>query len=437
MKLWEKGASVDALMEWFTVGMDREMDQQLARWDVVGSIAHVTMLGKVGLLRADEAKILTDTLTQILREIDDHQFVIDPSMEDVHSQIEYMLIQRLGELGKKIHLGRSRNDQVAVDMKLYLRHELSTIRSAALDVANVLLTLAERHSAVLLPGYTHTQVAMPSSFGLWFGGYAEAVIEDVRVLDVAIDAANANPLGSAAGYGSSVPIDRQATTELLDFERVHVTSTFAQMSRGRTERICAMAIGNLAATLSRFAADVVWYMSQNQGFVSLPDAYTTGSSIMPHKKNPDVFEVLRARCNRLQALPNELSMMQANATSGYHRDLQFMKDRIIPAITEMQHCLQVLHHVAPHLEPRQNILESDVYRYLFSVDRVNALVMEGMAFRDAYRAVAAEIEQGSFTPPTKDSVGQPGHLGSITNPGLDLLRERLNAARTTSQRSAR
>ena len=426
MKLWEKGAAVDAMMSEFTVGADRAMDVRLARWDVVGSIAHADMLVSVGLLSALDGARLVAALSDLLAEIDSNGFVIDDGVEDVHSQVEQILVERLGDIGKRIHTGRSRNDQVLVDLKLWLRHELHTVRRAVVETAGLLLDLAERHRAVSLPGYTHYQVAMPSSFGLWYGGHAEALIEDLSVLDMAIHAANANPLGSAAGYGSTFPLDREATTRALNFDRVHVTSTFAQMSRGRTEKLAAMAIAQVASTLGRFASDVVLYMSQNFAFVTLPDAFTTGSSIMPHKKNPDVFEVMRARCNRLQALPTEIQLVLGNLPSGYHRDLQFVKDRIIPAIDEIGLCLAVLQHVVPHLQPSTAIMQDTRYRYIDSVDRVNGLVMQGTPFRDAYRMVADAIANDTYDDlPVSQPGDAPAHLGSVDNPGIDVLRERL------------
>ena len=396
MKLWDKGAPVDAIMEAFTVGADRDVDVRLARWDVVGSIAHANMLASVGLLTHEEAEMLVRELSALLEQIDVNGFVIDDGVEDVHSQVEKILTEKLGDVGKKIHVGRSRNDQVAVDMKLFQRHELRQIRAQVLDLVDVLITQAENHQHILLPGYTHYQVAMPSSFGLWFGGYAEALLEDVRVVEMAIDAANANPLGSAAGYGSNMPLDREQTTKALNFDRLHVTSTFAQMSRGRTEKLAAIAIGQVASTLNRFATDVVMYMSQNFGFVSLPDAFTTGSSIMPHKKNPDIFEVLRARCNRLQGLANEFALMLSNMPSGYHRDMQFTKDRIIGAIDEIGLCLAVASHVTPHIQPTHNIMADEKYLYAYSVDAVNALVMQGMPFRDAYHEIGRRISTGEY-----------------------------------------
>ncbi|MCX6141428.1 MAG: argininosuccinate lyase [Candidatus Kapabacteria bacterium] len=426
MKLWDKGTPIDEIMESFTVGNDRDVDVRLARWDVVGSIAHAEMLGAVGLITNDERIALTHELGQMLESIDSNGFDIDSDVEDVHSQVEKNLTEKLGDVGKKIHTGRSRNDQVLVDLKLYLRHELRTLRGYAREAASLLLDLAEKHNDVLLPGYTHYQIAMPSSFGLWYAGYAEALLEDMRVLDMAIDAANANPLGSAAGYGTRLPLDRELTTRALNFDRVHVTSTFAQMSRGRTEKLAAIAIAQVASTIARFAADVVHYASQNFGFVKLPDAFTTGSSIMPHKKNPDVFEVLRARCNRLQALPTEIGFVLTNLPSGYHRDLQFIKDRIVPAIDELALILRVLTHVAPHIEPVEGILDNPMYQHLFSVDRVDELVRSGLPFRDAYRQVAQEIKEGAeMRAPQADVNDSRAALGSVGNVGIAELRKRM------------
>lgn len=426
MKLWAKGTPIDAIMEQFTVGNDRDIDVRLAHWDVVGSIAHAEMLGAVGLITNNDRIALTHELGLILESIDNVGFVIDEDIEDVHSQVEKMLTERLGDVGKKINTGRSRNDQVLVDLKLFLRHELRTLRGHTRDVSLLLLDLAEKHQHVYLPGYTHYQIAMPSSFGLWFGGYAEALIEDMRVFDMAIDAANANPLGSAAGYGTRLPLDRDLTTRALNFDRVHVTSTFAQMSRGRTEKLAAVSIAQVASTIARFATDVVHYVGRNYGFMKLPDAFTTGSSIMPHKKNPDVFEVLRARCNRLQALPTEIGFVLGNLPSGYHRDLQFIKDRIVPAIDELTLILRVLAHVAPHIEPVTDILSNEMYEHLFSVDRVDELVRTGVPFRDAYHLVAKEIADGVRMRPTSTgSDNARSALGSIGNVGIEVLRSRL------------
>lgn len=426
MKLWDKGTPIDAIMESFTVGDDRTVDVRLARWDVVGSIAHAEMLGAVELITRDEATLLVEALSELLVAIDTHGIVIEDGVEDIHSQVEKILTEKLGDVGKKVHTGRSRNDQVLVDLKLFLRHELRTLKNAARELALLLLDHAEAHKDVLLPGYTHYQVAMPSSVALWLGGYAEALIEDMRVLDMAIDAANANPLGSAAGYGSRLPLDRHRTTEALNFDRVHVTSTFAQMSRGRTEKLSAVAIGQVASTLSRFASDVVHYVSQNYAFVSLPDSLTTGSSIMPHKKNPDVFEVLRARCNRLQSVAQEITLVCTNLPSGYHRDMQFTKDRIVHAIDELGLCLRVAQHVTPMITPREGILDNEMYDGLFSVDRVDDLVREGVPFREAYRMVGQDVADGkSMRTTAQKTINGASALGSVSNPGLDELRLRL------------
>lgn len=428
MTLWDKGSSVDELMQEFTVGNDRAMDARLARWDVVGSIAHVNMLTAAGLLSKEEGELLAHELSTMLNEIDTQGIIIDAEAEDIHSHVEAELTKRCGDVGKKIHMARSRNDQVLVDLKLFLRHELRTARRGVHELIGLLLTQADVHRSTLLPGYTHYQVAMPSSFGLWFGGHAEALLEELRVIDMAIDAANANPLGSAAGYGSSFPIDREHTTRALNFDRMHITSTFAQASRGRTERLAAIALAQAASSMARFASDVVLYMSQNFGFMSLPDELTTGSSIMPHKKNPDVFEVLRARCNRLQALPVEIGYVTTNLPSGYHRDMQFIKDSIIPAIDEFGLCVRIMQHVVPQITPTLNIMDDPRYRYAYSVDHVHALVMQGRTFRDAYRAVAQQIADGSFAPSAEAvSHGRP-HIGSIEEPGLSLLRERWKQA---------
>lgn len=431
MKLWDKGVKADQAVEHFTVGEDRVADVVLARWDVIGSIAHAEMLGGIGLLDTTEVSMLVASLRTILEQIDAGDFVVPPDAEDVHSVVEHRLTEELGEVGKKIHLGRSRNDQIALDLKLYLRHEMRCMRTEILMLVQQFLHMAEQYRDALLPGYTHMQVAMPSSFGLWFGGYAEALLEDVAMIDVAIHAANSNPLGSAAGYGTSIPIDRIATTVALEFDRVNVTSTFSQMSRARTERIVSMAISTVAATLSKFAADAVLYMGQNFAFLSLPDDLTTGSSIMPHKKNPDVFEVLRARCNRIQALPNELSLLQANLPSGYHRDMQFAKHQILASVAQMQQCIAITQHVMPSIQPTVGIMDKQIYTYAFSVDAVNNLVAKGMPFRDAYRAIASSIKDGTFCRP--DSVDAPSsaHLGSVANPGLDVLQARLRALRAT------
>lgn len=430
MKIWDKGTPIDAIMEDFTVGRDREMDTRLARWDVVGSIAHATMLGQTGLIPREAATALVDTLSDILAEFDANGCTIDSTVEDVHSHVEAILVQRLGDVGKMVHTGRSRNDQVALDITLFLRHELRTIRGEVISVADILLGMAEKFAHLPLPGFTHYQIAMPSSFGLWFGSTAELLLEDVRVLDVAIDAANANPLGSAAGYGTRLPLDRETTTRALNFDRMYVTAPCAQAARGRTERLAAMAIAQVASTVARFAADVVHFASSVYGCISLPDAFTTGSSIMPHKKNPDVFEVLRARCNRLQALPTQIAMVLQNLPSGYHRDVQFIKDVIIPAIDEMHTILAVAAHVIPVIQPKEGLLDAPAMDYLYSVDRVDDLVKQGVPFREAYRIVAQRIAEGtSMRGEAPFQVDGSGSLGSPGNPGLHIIRARLNALR--------
>jgi argininosuccinate lyase len=426
MALWNNGEPLEQLLERFTVGDDRAMDERMARWDVVGSIAHVEMLCQVGLITASDRSALIGELENLLMQIDGGEFRLDDDVEDIHSHVERVLTQRLGETGKKVHTARSRNDQVLVDLKLFLRHELRQLRGLTLDTADALLHCAEHYRDTFLPGMTHYQVAMPSSFGLWFGGHAEALLEDVRVLDMSIDAANANPLGSAAGYGSSFPIDRAMTTAALNFDRMHVTSTFAQMSRGRTERLAAVGIAQVASTLARFAQDAVLYLSDIVGWCTLPAAATTGSSIMPHKKNPDVFEVLRGRANRLQSLPAEITHIMTNLPSGYHRDLQFVKDRIIPAIDELALCLEVVRQYAPLLQPNDAIAEQPRYAVAYTVERVHDLVRHGMAFRDAYHLVASEVSAGTFVAPEHM---ETTHLGSVSNPGLEVLRLRLGEER--------
>lgn len=397
MKLWSKqNTSTHTLVEKFTVGRDREFDLLLAEHDVLGSLAHTQMLEKVGLLTAAERLEIHRELNQILVDIRAGDFQIEAEVEDVHSQIELLLTRRIGESGKKIHAGRSRNDQVAVDIKLYLRAELQAVKTLTIKLFDVLLTLSEQHRETLLPGYTHLQIAMPSSFGLWFGAYAESLVDDMETLVAAYRVVNKNPLGSGAGYGSSFPLDRRLTTELLGFDTLHFNAVYAQMSRGKTERIVAQALSNIAATLGRFSMDVCLYLSQNFDFIGFPPELTTGSSIMPHKKNPDIFELTRARCNRLQALPNELALLLTNLPSGYHRDLQLTKEILFPGIESLKRCLEMLTHALPYIEVRKDILQDEKYRYLFSVEAVNELVNKGLSFREAYREVGNRIESGTF-----------------------------------------
>ena len=383
MKLWDKGYSIDKWIEEFTVGNDRDLDLKLAIHDVRGSIAHIAMLETIGLLTADEHAILTAELHRIEAEIEAGNFTIEPGVEDVHSQVETLLTQRLGDVGKKIHSGRSRNDQVLVDLKLFYRAEIKRIAENVSALFDQLLSLSEQHRHVLMPGYTHLQVAMPSSFGLWFGAYAETLIDDIHTLVAAYRVANQNPLGSAAGYGSSFPLNRTLTTELLGFDTMHYNVVAAQMSRGKTERALAYAINALASTLGKFAMDVCLFNSQNYAFISFPDEFTTGSSIMPHKKNPDVFEIMRGRCNRLQSVVGEVSLLTTNLPLGYHRDLQLLKDITFPAIEQINECVQMCAFMLQHIRINENILQDSRYDYLFTVEDVNRLVLNGMPFRDA------------------------------------------------------
>ncbi len=423
MKLWSKeNTSTSAMIEKFTVGRDPEFDILLAEYDVIGSIAHVKMLGSTGLLTEEEALMAVDGLESILKEIRDGIFSIEPGIEDVHSQVEFLLTKRIGETGKKIHSGRSRNDQVAVDIKLFLRAKILEIKEEVSNVFQLLIHKSEQHKNVLLPGYTHLQIGMPSSFGLWFGAYAESLVDDLEMLAAAYAVTNKNPLGSGAGYGSSFPLNRKMTTELLDFGSMHYNSVYAQMSRGKTEKLVAMALSSIAATIGRLAMDNCLYLNQNFGFISFPPELTTGSSIMPHKKNPDVFELIRAKCNRIQSIPNELSLLLANLPSGYHRDLQLTKEILFPAITELKNCLEMTSLMISNIEVKENILADEKYKYLFSVEAVNELVNQGIAFRDAYQQVGNQINNGTFRfDHTKPLVHT--HEGSIGNLCNDKISE--------------
>jgi argininosuccinate lyase len=397
MKLWQKeNTSVSQLIEQFTVGRDKEFDLLLARYDVQGSIAHVTMLGEVGLMTKEEAKTAIEALKAIEEEINNSRFQIKENVEDVHSQVEFILTERIGDIGKKIHSGRSRNDQVAVDIKLYLRAEVQYVKEEVIKLFDLLIAQSEKFKDKLLPGYTHLQIAMPSSFGLWFGAYAESLVDDMEVLAAAYHVANKNPLGSGAGYGSSFPLDRTLTTELLKFSALNYNSVYAQMSRGKTEKIVSMGLSCVAATLSKLSMDCCLYLNQNFGFISFPTELTTGSSIMPHKKNPDVFELIRAKCNRIQSIPNELTLLLNNLPSGYHRDLQLTKEVLFPAIEELKACLQLARLMLSNIEVKDNILADEKYKYLFSVEAVNELVNKGIPFRGAYQQVGNDIEKGSF-----------------------------------------
>lgn len=419
MKLWQKeGVSTSEKIEKFTVGRDREMDLYLAPFDVLGNLAHARMLASVNLLEQAELVDLERELKAIYSQVQAGNFEIEDGIEDVHSQVELMLTRKLGDVGKKIHSGRSRNDQVLVDLKLFTRDRLELITKETKRVFDVLVQRSEQHKNDLLPGYTHLQIAMPSSFGLWFGAYAESLTDDVALLQTAYHFANRNPLGSGAGYGSSFPLDRQLTTDLLGFEGVHYNVVYAQMSRGKTEWMALTAIANLAQTLSRLAMDVCLYNSQNFAFLTLPDALTTGSSIMPHKKNPDVAELLRGKTNRLKALPMEVTLVLSNLPSGYHRDMQLLKEILMPAIEEILDCLDITAYMLENIQVKTDLLEDQKYDLLFSVERVNELVIEGVPFRDAYRQVGKEIGEGSYTA-SRDL--KHTHLGSIGNPANEQI----------------
>lgn len=426
MKIWQKdNSSTLAVVEQFTVGRDPEFDMLLARYDVQGSLAHARMLHKVGLLNEEEWRALERELRKIAADIESGTFSIEPGVEDIHSQVELILTRRTGEAGKKIHTGRSRNDQVAVDIKLYLREELRLIRQLVLELFTQLLDLSEKHKNVLLPGYTHLQVAMPSSFGLWFGAWAESLTDDMEMLIAAERVVNKNPLGSGAGYGSGFPLDRKMTTELLGFRTMCHNSVYAQMGRGKTEKVVAAAMGGLGGTIARFCMDICLYMSQNFGFVAFPADWTTGSSIMPHKKNPDVFELIRAKGNRLQALPNELAILQTNLPSGYHRDMQLTKEILFPAIEDLKRCLAILHDALKVITVRDNILEDEKYRYIFSVESVNDLVKKGYSFREAYVMVGNSIENDLFYRDGTTALNHT-HEGSLGNLCTGEIRNEMN-----------
>ena len=415
MKLWNKGFEPDKLIEDFTVGADRELDLRLARYDVQGSMAHIRMLESIGLLDSSELPVLLEALDRIAQSIERGEFTIEEGVEDVHSQVELMLTRELGDLGKKIHSGRSRNDQVLVDLKLFMRDEMRTVAKAVKRLFDRLQSLSNEHKDVLMPGYTHLQVAMPSSFGLWFGAYAESLVDDLEMVAAAYNIANQNPLGSAAGYGSSFPLNRTMTTELLEFADLHYNVVAAQMSRGKTERAAAYAIASVASTLGKLAMDVCLFMCQNYGFVSFPDNLTTGSSIMPHKKNPDVFEIMRGKCNRLQAVPNEISLLTANLPLGYHRDLQLLKDIIFPATTTLCQCLEMCDFMLEHIIVKQNILDDERYNYLFTVEDVNRLALSGIPFRDAYKQVGMAVQRGEYTPTRSVEHTHEGSIGNLCN----------------------
>jgi argininosuccinate lyase len=420
-KLWEKNVQVDREVETFTVGKDREMDLYLAKYDALGSIAHITMLESIGLLSARELSALRTGLKEIWHIADKGAFVIEEGIEDVHSQVELLLIRKLGDIGKKIHSGRSRNDQVLVDLKLFTRAKIQeTVRLTA-QLFTVLQRQSERYKDVLLPGYTHLQIAMPSSFGLWFGAYAESLVDDLAFMQAAYKICNRNPLGSAAGYGSSFPLNRRMTTGLLGFDSMDYNVVYAQMGRGKMERTVAFALAGIAATLSKLAFDACLFNSQNFGFIKLPDQFTTGSSIMPHKKNPDVFELTRAKCNKIQGLPQQITLISNNLPSGYFRDLQIIKEVFLPSFDELNDCLRMTTHMMNEMIVNEHIVEDDAYSFLFSVEEVNRLTASGMPFRDAYKKVGLAIEAGDFVPDKTIRHTHEGSIGNLCNEPIAVL----------------
>ena len=422
-KIWNKGFDADKAVLNFTVGKDRELDLRLAKYDIIGSLAHIKMLVKIGLMKPEEEEILRAELQNILSEVENGHFSLDNDAEDIHSQVESMLINKLGEIGKKIHSGRSRNDQVLVDLKLFLKDEILEIKDGVASLFDLLQTLSEKHKDVLMPGYTHGQIAMPSSFGLWFGAYAETLIDDMHTLVAAWNVTNQNPLGSAAGYGSSFPIDREMTTQELNFATMNYNVIAAQMGRGKTERVLAQSIANIAFTLNKLADDNCMYLSGNYAFISYPQELTTGSSIMPHKKNPDVWELIRAHSNRLQSLPNELTLMTTNIPHGYHRDYQLLKEVLFPAIEVLQELLRMSYFMLEHISVNKNILDDTKYDYLFTVEEVNNRVLSGTAFRDAYIQVGQEVQNNQFA--SNKEVNHT-HQGSIGNLCTQEIKEKMN-----------
>ena len=428
MKLWQKDKVSLKEVETFTVGKDRDMDMYLAPFDVLGSLAHTRMLESAGLLTKEELGLLQTELKQIYQQILQGEFQLQDNAEDIHSQVEALLTQKLGDVGKKIHAARSRNDQVLVDIKLFLRHELESLVNEIASIFELLQAQSEKYKDHLLPGYTHLQLAMPSSFGLWFGAYAESLVDDMVVLKAAYDVVNKNPLGSAAGYGSSFPINRTLTTRLLGFAELNHNVVYAQMGRGKAERVVAQSLANVADTLARLSMDACLYLNQNFGFISFPDELTTGSSIMPHKKNPDVFELIRSHCNRIKSLPNEITLMTTNLPSGYHRDLQLLKEHLFPAFGTLSACLQMTGLMLSNMEIRKDILADEKYRYLFSVEEVNKLVNSGMPFRDAYKKVGMDIESGNFNYSTGINHTHEGSIGNLCTAEIKSQMEKILAS---------
>ena len=422
-KLWEKSVQVDQEVDRFTVGKDREMDLYLAKYDVLGSMAHITMLESIGLIGHEELPILLAELRKIYALADRGEFVIEEGIEDVHSQVELMLTRALGDMGKKIHSGRSRNDQVLLDLKLFTRAQLQELTQLVNTLFDVLISQSNRYKEVLLPGYTHLQIAMPSSFGLWFGAYAESLADDMQLLQAAYKICNRNPLGSAAGYGSSFPLNRQMTTDLLGFDSMNYNVVYAQMGRGKMERTVSFALASIAGTLAKLAFDACMFNSQNFGFIKLPDQFTTGSSIMPHKKNPDVFELTRAKCNKIQGLPMQITLLFNNLPSGYFRDLQIIKEMFLPAFDELKDCLRMVTHMMREIKVNEHIMDDDKYAPIFSVEEVNRRVLAGVPFRDAYKQVGLEIEAGQFVPNKEVHHTHEGSIGNLCNEQITQLME--------------
>jgi len=418
MKLWQKDTSINKKIENFTVGKDRELDLWLAKFDILGSLAHIEMLESINLLEKSELIQLQATLKGLYQKVEAGTFVIEEGIEDVHSQVELLLTQSLGDIGKKIHSGRSRNDQVLVDLRLFFRAEIKEVAETTNALFQTLLQLSEEHQQKLMPGYTHLQVAMVSSFGLWFGAYAESLVDDVTLLQSVYKIINQNPLGSAAGYGSSFPLDRTMTTELLGFDNLNYNVIHAQLGRGKSELFLSFALAAIASTLGKFAMDVCLYTNQNYNFISFPDELTTGSSIMPHKKNPDVFELIRAKCNKLQTLPTEISMTINNLPAGYHRDFQLLKESLFPALQALKDCLEIANYMLQHIHIKEDIVEAEKYKFLFSVEEVNKLVLSGVPFRDAYKVVGRQIEAGDFNPTTTVQHTHEGSIGNLCTPQI-------------------
>jgi argininosuccinate lyase len=421
MKLWDKGISIDKIIETFTVGNDREIDIHIAKYDIQASVVHAKMLQKIQIISEEELQQLMEGLETLQSQLDNKTFVIEPQFEDVHSKIEFELTKKYGDVGKKIHTARSRNDQVLVALQLFYKEHLKLVMTNTKTFFDTLLQLAETHKEAVLPGYTHLQVAMPSSFGLWFSAYAELLIDDIYVLEAALKTVDQNPLGSAAGYGSSFPIDREFTTQELGFKTLKYNVVAAQMSRGKSERTIAIALGSLCNTLSRFAMDICLYMSQNFGFISFPDELTTGSSIMPHKKNPDVFELIRGKCNKIQALYTEVLLITNNLPSGYHRDFQLLKENIIGAFIDVNDILEIFNHSIQQINVKEIDLTDEKYQYLFTVDTINNLVIEGVSFRDAYQQIGSQVQDGTYTP---DMSKKHTHIGSMHHLSLDKIRDK-------------